>query len=96
MLATALIIVVNAPVVTNRTKTIELLVWYLRPDTEEEGVSSPLYPPHPPAKKKKWEEFPVCFPMGISPLLCSDNGQLLPEPHDTSLFQRELASLAAQ
>lgn len=40
MLATTLV-VVNAPVMTNRTKFIELLVWYLRPGTEEAGVSFP-------------------------------------------------------
>lgn len=75
---TSNIIVVNAPVMTNRTKIIELLVWYLRSGTEEAGVSFSL-------KKKKWEGCPVCFPMGFCLLLCSDNGHLLPVPHNTSL-----------
>lgn len=39
MLATMLIIVVNAPVMTKRTKITEPLVWQLRPGTEEAGVS---------------------------------------------------------
>lgn len=39
MLTTTLIIVINAPVMTNRTKIIELVVWNLRPGTEETGVS---------------------------------------------------------
>lgn len=46
---TSNIIVVNAPVMTNRTKIIELLVWYLRSGTEEAGVSFSL-------KKKKSEK----------------------------------------
>jgi len=41
MLATTFIAVVNAPIVTNRTKIVELLVWYLGPGTEEAGVFFP-------------------------------------------------------
>lgn len=41
MLTTTLIIVVNAPVMTNRTKIIEMVVWNLRPGTEDTGVSFP-------------------------------------------------------
>lgn len=41
MLTATLIIVVNGPVMTNRTKITEPVVWNLRPGTEDTGVSFP-------------------------------------------------------
>lgn len=41
MLTAILIIAINAPVMTNRTKSIELVVWNLRPGTKDIGVSFP-------------------------------------------------------